>query len=220
MTSHKPLLSQTKLERLECLAFENCLRLHKDSILLYRNRCFPSAFFLSVLALEEYGKVLWIDECIFHTRLREMDRESQELWLNATLSHSYKQGIFARMVGNRLPKNIERLVATKQIEVEKQNAAYVGLPKHKKSIIWEGRIINPARISKTKVYRQITALNDILLETVLGNIKETFNFDAESMEVMLDRKMYSKLLANMKPASKKTKRLLNLIEQSYRDFED
>ena len=37
------------------LSFENGLRLHFDSILLFENKAYPSAYFLCVLAIEEIG---------------------------------------------------------------------------------------------------------------------------------------------------------------------
>ncbi|WP_199913380.1 AbiV family abortive infection protein [Flagellimonas amoyensis] len=59
---------QAKFEKFSTEALKNSLRLHFDSILLYKNDSFASAFHLSVLALEEIAKSDWIDHYV-HTSI-------------------------------------------------------------------------------------------------------------------------------------------------------
>ena len=54
-------LSIYKFKKIATESFKNGLRLHFDSILLYNNKSFPSAFQLSVLALEEFSKSYWVE---------------------------------------------------------------------------------------------------------------------------------------------------------------
>ncbi|WP_431217561.1 AbiV family abortive infection protein [Puia sp. P3] len=48
------------------LSLENTVRLHLDSILLFKNGSFPSSFQLSVLALEEFGKAKALNDFIWN----------------------------------------------------------------------------------------------------------------------------------------------------------
>jgi len=45
-----------KLSRMSVLCYQNCVRLHYDSILLFKNKRYPTACALSIIALEEMGK--------------------------------------------------------------------------------------------------------------------------------------------------------------------
>jgi hypothetical protein len=47
-----------KYYRLSGYAFENCLRLHEDSKMLFKNGSYASAMHLSILAKEELGKAM------------------------------------------------------------------------------------------------------------------------------------------------------------------
>lgn len=57
-----------KLEKMEELTFKNALRLHFDSITMYKNRSYPTAYFLSILALEELGKASLLDDFVWQSR--------------------------------------------------------------------------------------------------------------------------------------------------------
>ncbi len=57
-------ITKYKLNKLATESLRNVLRLHFDSVLLYENESYPSAFQLSVLAIEELSKANWIDHYI------------------------------------------------------------------------------------------------------------------------------------------------------------
>jgi len=84
-----------KLDRMELLAFQNGLRLHRDAILLYKNKSYPSAFYLSVLSQEEFGKAEMIGDFVFHSRTdgRATD-EQEEKWAQSLYRHPLKQNSF------------------------------------------------------------------------------------------------------------------------------
>ena len=54
-----------ELSRLGILAFKNGLRLHLDSILLLKNKSFPSSVLLSILSMEEFGKYFSLSSYVF-----------------------------------------------------------------------------------------------------------------------------------------------------------
>ena len=58
-----------KIERMSVLALKNAIRLHSDSVVLFNNRSYPSAFFLSVLALEEIGKTFQLMDFYYHSQV-------------------------------------------------------------------------------------------------------------------------------------------------------
>jgi AbiV family abortive infection protein len=208
-----------KLERLELLAFENCLRLHQDAIMLFKSGSYSSAYFLSVIALEEMGKVLWIDFTIFQTRVSDMDRDGQELFLKSIFQHSHKQGIFVHELGSDQPP-ISKMLKDNTLETKKQNSLYVGLPKKGKNINWDGKIIVPRMVSINAVSKQITILNDALLELILGCIKRTTSVDGKLLFNSMDQKMYYRLMINWEHMSKRTNSRLKKLEAIGEDFED
>ena len=67
------------------LSFENALRLHRDSILLYNNKSFISAYLLSVLAQEEIGKAFLLEEHIFQTSINQLgvNKETEDIMAKA-----------------------------------------------------------------------------------------------------------------------------------------
>jgi len=59
-------LSPYKYKRIAEESLRNALRLHGDSIQLFTARSYPSAFLLSVLALEEFAKAKWVDHYYYY----------------------------------------------------------------------------------------------------------------------------------------------------------
>ena len=55
-------IGNKKLEKIGELSFHNAIRLHKDSVYLYKKKSFASAYFLSVLAIEEVGRVHMVED--------------------------------------------------------------------------------------------------------------------------------------------------------------
>lgn len=194
------------------LAFMNCIRLHKDSILLYKNSSYPSAYFLSVISLEEFGKVLWLSDALFHTRGNEMNRDSQEMWIESIFSHQRKQGIFAYEFMLDLPKPFLKFIRENKIESEKQSSIYVGLPKKGRKINFAGKLSTPLRFGEKKAKKQITLLNDALLLKILGVLKGVYGIDSEEVEKLMTKKLYANLKSNWEYISLMTVRTIRKIE--------
>jgi len=210
-----------KLSKMAGLVFQNSIRLHSDSIILFNNKSYSSAYFLSVLALEEFGKIFWIDDLLWHLTIgSKWSEEDEQKWLEAIFFHIYKQKTFAHHLGNNLPKKYIESISSGKLDIEKQNAIYVGLPRSKRSVDIGGKIINPLKLSCQKSEKQITIVNDSILEYVLGNIKGIYSFQSQALNGLMTRKLYRELRAKWKRISPKIqKRIANLeeIEDSIED---
>lgn len=208
-----------KFDEIAGLAFTNCLRFHFDAILLFDHASYPSAYFLSVLSVEEYGKVINILDLIYFYSIGSWTDEIAEEFFNNILFHTYKQKKYASYHKDILPKEYIENVYKGKLEIEKQNAVYVGLPKNKKKIDLNGKIINPLRVGKLKTKSQITYFNDCLLRLVLGNIKGVYAFEAISFSEQLNRELYSDLVSQWKYVSASTKKELRRLE-NFEDFKE
>ena len=102
-----------KIEKMAVLSFQNGLRLHNDSIVLYNNESYPSAFSLSILSLEEIGKYFLIEDFVFYsTTDKRYSPEVEEEIIKSIYYHHPKQMKFARQSSlSRLSmKIVERYV--------------------------------------------------------------------------------------------------------------
>ena len=198
------------------LAFKNAIRLHLDSTTLFKSKSYPSAYFLSILSLEELGKVFYLQDFLYHARVDcggVVEEHPETDWrLSSIFSHKDKQRRFASEFGYDLPRSF--LSKLESIESEKQNSVYVGLPKLKKrKIDYRARIINPLKLGKQKAHRQITTVSDILLELVLGKIKGKYIMDSDETEEFMDKPLYSRLRKKWEFTSPKHKRMLTYLEK-------
>jgi AbiV family abortive infection protein len=203
-----------KIDRMAGLTFKNVLRLHFDSILLYKNNSFPSSFFLSVLAMEELGKYYMIDHFLFHSRVDgRMGEEWDRKWLDDIFNHKRKQMTFASTNRFELSNSFLKTVYEGKLEIEKQNSVYVGLPKLRREMNLKGRIINPFRISHSKSKKQITLLNDNLLEQCLIVIKEVGSLDSYYAEDIINIELVELIESSWKFKSKKTLNRINQLKK-------
>lgn len=156
-------LSFGKLSKLEYACYQNALRLHSDSTLLYCRKSFASAFALSVLANEEFGKGFAIAEICFQARFeKKLDAQHADI-LRALLSdHKLKQSWFRHHTfgGIFTPRTLIRHFD--RIQFEKNNAFYVGIRKG------NHHIIRPFLLPKPKARKQIRLTNSALIGMVEG----------------------------------------------------
>jgi AbiV family abortive infection protein len=207
------MININKFEKMTGIALKNCLRLHFDSITLFNNLSYPSSYFLSVLAVEEYGKAINILDLIYFYITDSLSEKEGEKLFESTLFHTYKQRKYAFHHRDILPKEYLKKVSSGYLEIEKQNAIYVGLPKRKKKIDFDGKIINPLRMGKTKAKQQITYFNDCLLRLVLGNIKGVYIFESNSFSKQLNRDLYFSLLTKWEYVSAATQKEIRRLEK-------
>lgn len=84
-----------KLSRMCVLCYKNCVRLHNDSILLYKNGSYPTAYAISIIALEEMGKYITLSNGLFYGSFSiDVDEAFISEVLSDTYNHRSKQRIF------------------------------------------------------------------------------------------------------------------------------
>lgn len=159
-------LSKHKFRRLAEESLRNALRLHADSILLFTNRSYPSAFQLSVLALEEFAKAKWVDHYYYSSITNEglPDTEFEQRWLNLLYLHPEKQFAFlARELFDYSPKFVQ-FVQDRELEFKKQRAIYVGLSRSKGKVDTSSRVSVPDQaISQNSAKKIISVVNQEFL---------------------------------------------------------
>jgi len=200
MSFNKKNISFYKLERLAQLALKNAIRLHFDSILLYKNKSYPSAFQLSVLALEELGKAKELEIYYFHSKFDSgsMAPKEEEKYLGLYFSHQWKQKAFvARELFDFSPAYV-KLIEGKKLEWKKQKATYVGLKLTKGKVDFSSRIHTPFSFSSKDSKQQISLINDALLDMCDFNMQQDSIFWIEGMNDIVSNNLYHRLKKNWK----------------------
>lgn len=165
------------------MALRNALRLHFDSITLYKNRRYPSAFFLSIIALEETGKYFTLERLVFHSRIEgRYELELEKSAIKAIYFHKIKQADFVENMGLlKMPFELSNL------EVKKQNSLYVGLIGRDIA----GKITNPKSFTAGNVKRQVRYLNDCLIAASLkSSIEGCVDESRRVLNIALARKLF------------------------------
>lgn len=189
-----------KFDRLSGYAFENALRYHLDSISCYERQSFATAYQLSIIASEELGKAIMLQEYVWQHEANgwnEGDPQTKK-WLESIFTaHTVKHGWFARFANDFL-NNHPGLKKTSPIirslfdgiaEENKQKSTYVGLTKKGKKVDLKGKIIVPRLFAKPiKSENQITLNNDFLVVYISGFLRGIYSTDSYSMaqELTLD----------------------------------
>ncbi len=181
----KKTINYHKFDRMAELTFCNALRLHFDAVALFCNKSYPSAYFLSILSQEEFGKVFMIDDMTWHARI-----EGSELFLNEIYKHKAKQQWF---VGHdpmfRFARRFLDEVSSGKLDLLKQDSVYVGLKG--KSV--KGRITSPSGISERKARKHILIVSKVLLNIVNLEIQGVTEWDNGMIHKALNRKLLIQL---------------------------
>jgi len=178
--------SLKKIEKMAVLALFNGLRLHRDSITLFKFGSIPSSYALSILAQEEFGKHFLLKEIIYQDYENiGLDDECAKETLKLMCSHKIKQGWFSRQADDiakyhwkKYPKIIKDISSGK-LDNDKQNAIYVGVTRTLGKLdLIKGKIIDPLkRIKINKVKFHITRVNDFLIEMIEGSKRGILDYD-------------------------------------------
>jgi AbiV family abortive infection protein len=189
-------LSVYKFKKLATESFRNGLRLHFDSILLFRSDSFPSALQLSILALEEFSKSYWIEHYYYSsiTNTGFPDAEFEQKWLKLLYVHTKKHSAF---VGwgwefEYIDSFVDSL-RSGEIDLKKQIATYVGLERNKGKIKTTRHISTPFKIKSVDAKKMISVLNDYLLDRCDMKKFYEYHFDIEEKDNLLDESLYAKL---------------------------
>jgi AbiV family abortive infection protein len=77
------------------LCYKNAIRLHQDSILLFKRKSYPSANALSIIAIEEMGKYQSLSDALFYGYFEGGSDEAFIVdFLSETYDHRLKQRVF------------------------------------------------------------------------------------------------------------------------------
>ncbi len=196
-------------------AFENALRLHFDSILLFDNESYPSAYFLSILSLEELGKVTMLDNFVWHSRIDgRYGAHEEQRSIDRIFQHQTKQNVFATNAEWFVPKKLLQDFRNGKIEVMKQNAVYVGLTRKNRKSDLNGKVLTPYDVGMPKARRQITVVNDFLVDLTMGTMAQVYGIDTEEVESMLNENLLAELTERWKfrgrTASKRVKQFASV----------
>jgi AbiV family abortive infection protein len=168
-------LSPYKHKRLAIESFRNSLRLLKDALALYHLRSYPTAFQLAVLSMEEYSKARWVEYVWYSYRVsggfpEEDPNGDEQEWLRLLYSHTDKHKAFLRHAWEHYSPKLHE-AANGELDLRKQKATYVGLPK-------KGRLVNVnGRVSLPNATTQADAKQMISL--VAGEVKGAYKTIAE-----------------------------------------
>lgn len=153
-------LSKYKFKKIAEESLRNALRLHTDSAILFYHGSFPSAFQLSVLALEEFAKAKWVDHYYYSSITNEgfPDSDFEQDWLKLLYLHPKKQFAFiARELFEYSPKFV-KFIEKRELELKKQQATYVGLGRSKGKIDTNSNVSIPVKKIKEKDAKQLISL--------------------------------------------------------------
>lgn len=178
-----------KLKKLATESLKNGLRLHFDSIYLYRNKSYASSLQLSILALEEISKSDWIEHyyysSITNTGLPDVDFEQK--WLKLLYIHTKKHSAFVGWgICNQYRESFVNSLRSGEIDQLKQAATYVGLDRINGSIDTKGRIMTPSKIKAQDARKMISVINDYLLDVCERKEFREFAYDIEEKDAVLD----------------------------------
>lgn len=187
-----------KFEKLSTESIKNAIRLHLDSILLFDNKSYPSAYQLSVLALEEIAKSSWIDHyvegSITNHGLPEPDGEEEQEWVKLLYIHTKKHFAFINQNFHSLDKKFYDFASNSNLEFKKQKSIYVGLEREKRKINTKSKILIPTMQIKRKDASEIIALNNqCLLNQCLNNINNGYYYGPYEKYIILNSDLINEL---------------------------
>ena len=198
-----------KIDKMALMTFLNVIRLHSDSILLFNNNSVASSFYLSVIALEELGKIFIITDFLFNSRVNGRFNDIDEPDLNRIFGEDLEEGYFKTFLFSH--KHKQRKVVNifdniykpsnkyfkdlleGKIEIFKQNSLYVGLKRQNKKIEMRGRINNPLKFKTILAEKQIVQMQKLLLEMSISVIKEILTTDSNYIDDFINFDFYNDL---------------------------
>ena len=211
------ILTQENIEHMASLAFKNGLNIHNDSIVLFNNKSYSTSYFLSVLAIEEFGKVQLLDDLYYHNNIDDYETslDDEKRFLKQIYNHRKKQSYFLQNTFSfNYHKEEFKEIEIGAMEILKQNALYVGLHKLDKEIVFSKNIINPSRHNKNKTRDLITLVNDQLIIDCYMVTNEFGGYDIESVNKHLNSKLLKELEWSWPLKSENAQKRINELLQS------
>ena len=195
-----------KIDKMSFITYQNCLRLHLDSIVMFKNKSFPTAYYLSIISLEELGKIFILADFLYNSRANGRYNEYQDPEMLKIFGANFEEGYFKQTVYNHQSKQYSFVrtfdsdykpsnkyykdISKGLIEPKKQNSLYVGLKRNKNKIDMNSRIINPNKISVSFVFNQIELMHKSILELIICVSKDFWTTDSDHLDEYLNEQMY------------------------------
>lgn len=186
-------------------AFENALRLHFDSIYIYKHGSYPTAYQLALLASEELGKALLLNEYCWQyyaNGWRENDGYTGPYLKSIFSDHLHKQKYFAYMANDFINKNPyfnkkSALIFSLESglgEKAKQRSTFVGLLKDGRKVNLDAKTTTPLKFATLeKAKKQITLNNDFLTVYTDGFLRGTYSVDVYGIAVLMNINLIQRL---------------------------
>jgi len=195
----KEVANVEKFNQLAGYAFENGIRFHLDSVQAYKNDSYATAYHLALIASEEIGKALMLEEYYFQHFFNGWDEKDPHIkkFLESIFSaHRTKQKWFGRMANDFLSdhpplKPASVLVQSMMegvMEEVKQNTTYVGLTKKGKKVDLNGKMVVPRLFAQPeKARKQITLNNDFMAVYTSGFLRGMYGTDSYYIAINLEK---------------------------------
>jgi AbiV family abortive infection protein len=187
------ILSKPKLKKLATMALANSIELHLDSIILFRERRYSSAFYFSVIAMEEMAKAKHLEHYFFYYT-QNPDYDFEQKFLLHLHNHSFKQKMFiGRDLEYYSPKYYD-LVEKKGLDNKKMTALYVGLDRKGNTVNTRSRVSIPDRIKLKDAKQQISVFNTELKRLMKSIDQHEYHFFIAGMDEVLLHVPYRELV--------------------------
>lgn len=195
-------LNSYALAEAAVLALKNAIRLHLDSYLLYKNKSYPTAHYISIMALEEIGKMKILDKVCFFNDCGCKDKTLTN-WFRDTFYHKPKQleAIDWERYIKRNEKTGKIISITERykhifegdLNRRKEDSIYVGIVEDDEG---ESIVIDPNNYGKDDAIKQMTLTHEVILRELLYVKKSDFYYDTEELTLYIYKygmKLYNKL---------------------------
>jgi len=188
------MISLEELSNMAILAFQNALRLHFDSILLYENDSYSSSVVLSILSMEEFGKYCSLSSYVFYTDVNHTrDLVFEEKYLKHLYNHPFKQRQIFGRDGFIVSTDLYNRAKHRFYEDLKHRALYVGYERDKGNLLFDKGINNPFLITKEIAKDQICFQNKLLINLVEERLEGIIEMDEEDVNEILNNELLQKL---------------------------
>lgn len=219
--------SYDKYYKLAGQAFENALRLHFDAIRMYELGSYATSYQLALLASEELGKALMLNEYCWQyyaNNWKDHKGLTEKYLTSIFTNHVDKQRYFAYMANDFINRNpyfgkkssILKALETGLGEDAKQNTTYVGLLKKGRRLDLKAKTTNPLKFgTESRAERQISLNSDFLRVYTDGFLKGVFSIDVYDIANSMDKE----LLESLEIAWPKLSRDAKAVLKRFKDVE-
>lgn len=183
-------------------SFENAVRFHKDAVLMFEENRIPSALLMSALSVEEIGKYFMLEDVWWHNLFdSKWTIQEMQQFLRGAYSHMSKQRWFAGQTLHNefISKDLLKILLNGELEIIKQKATYVGIPRKGQHIDFDKHLSSPFRTSKRRTEDLITMVNDFFIDLAVGIRKRVYHLDIPEIDNWLAEQEFEQQLVKLWP---------------------